>query len=307
MSLSRLSTEPSLPSAAVEATSRTGSKWARFGRLGLLMPGIGWLVLLVVAPLGVMLFFSFMQVIDGRNVADLTLDNYLDVLTGAFYMRLIFQTVGTALLVAAVAVVLAFPLAYAVTTASSRVRAQLVVLVLVPLWVSYLLRVFAWRTLLGQRGIINSLLLSIGLVDEPIEALLYSRFSVWIALLHISLPFVFVPILVALERIPPSLLEAARDLGATRRSAFWRVIFRLSLPGIVVGFAFAFIEVLGDYITPILLGGTDGVLIGRVVVSQFGIASNWPLGAAMAFIVLTIAFLVIAGVLRFGSKEAIFE
>jgi spermidine/putrescine transport system permease protein len=273
----------------------------------MLVPGMAWLVLLVGAPLGVMLFFSFMQVVDGRNVANLTIDNYRQVLSEPFYMRLILQTVVTAILVATVAVVLAFPLAYAVASANTKVRAQLVVLVLVPLWVSYLLRVFAWQTLLGQRGIVNSLLMYVGVVDEPIGALLYSRFSVWIALLHISLPFVFVPILVALERIPPSLLDAARDLGATRRAAFWRVILRLSMPGIVVGFAFAFIETLGDYVTPILLGGTDGVLIGRVVVSQFGIAFNWPLGAAMAFVVLTIALLVIAGVLRFGSEEAIFE
>lgn len=280
---------------------------SRLGRHALLIPGFLWMILLVAAPIGVMFFFSFMQVVDGRNVADLTVSNYTKVLGEAFYVRLMFETVLNALLVGVVAVLLAFPLAYAVSMSSPRVRTQLVILVLIPLWASYLLRVFAWQTLLGQRGVINNALISLRVVDEPIEALLYSRLSVWVALLHIALPFVFVPILVALDRIPPSLLQAARDLGATRRAAFWAVTVRLAMPGIVVGFAFAFIEALGDYVTPILLGGTDGVLIGRVIVSQFGTAFNWPLGSAMAFVVLGIALLVIGGALRFGTDEAILE
>ena len=265
------------------------------------------MTLLVAAPIGVMLFFSFMQVVDGRNVVDLTVSNYTKVLGESFFVQLIFETVLTALLVGVAAVLLAFPLAYAVSMSSPRVRTQLVILVLIPLWASYLLRVFAWQTLLGQRGVINNALIAVGVVDEPIEALLYSRLSVWVALLHIALPFVFVPILVALDRIPTSLLQAARDLGASRRAAFWSVSVRLAMPGIVVGFAFAFIEALGDYVTPILLGGTDGVLIGRVIVSQFGTAFNWPLGSAMAFVVLGIALLVIGGALKLGTEEAILE
>lgn len=273
----------------------------------LLIPGFLWMTLLVAAPIGVMLFFSFMQVVDGRNVVDLTVSNYTKVLGESFFVQLIFETVLTALLVGVAAVLLAFPLAYAVSMSSPRVRTQLVILVLIPLWASYLLRVFAWQTLLGQRGVINNALIAVGVVDEPIEALLYSRLSVWVALLHIALPFVFVPILVALDRIPTSLLQAARDLGASRRAAFWSVSVRLAMPGIVVGFAFAFIEALGDYVTPILLGGTDGVLIGRVIVSQFGTAFNWPLGSAMAFVVLGIALLVIGGALKLGTEEAILE
>lgn len=288
------------PPSASEPPGRRGS--------GLLaVPLALWLLVLVVVPLVYVFVYSLWRLQGTTVVHQLTIDNYREVFTTPIYLRVLLRTTVNAVLVGTVAVLLAYPLAYLIARSESRFRSQLALLVLLPLWVSYLMRIFAWQILLGRQGVINSALLWLGVIDRPLRTLLFGSFSVWIALLHVSLPFVFVPIYVSLERLPANLLDAARDLGGGPVRRFLAVTAPLSLPGVVVGFAFAFLEAFGDYVTPSVLGGSQGILIGRVVVSEFGTAFDWPLGSALALIVLASALAVIGLAFRLGYREAMTE
>jgi spermidine/putrescine transport system permease protein len=266
-----------------------------------------WLIVFVVLPLGSVLANAFWKMEGAFVVKDLSLTSFSTILENPVYRKVLFRTLTNALLVALVAVALAYPLAYLVSRETSRVRNRLVVLVLLPLWMGYLMRIFAWQILLGRQGIVNSVLIWLGVIDQPINGLLYGPISVWIALVQISIPFVFVPIYLSLERIPNGIIESSRDLGASPRKSFTHIVLPLSAPGIAIGFVFAFIQAFGDYVTPTLLGGSQGILIGRVIVSQFGIAYNPPLGAALGLIVLVVTVVSVAIVLRLGAREAVLE
>jgi spermidine/putrescine transport system permease protein len=174
-------------------------------------------------------------------------------------------------------------------------RELILLLMILSLFSSYLVRVYAWKTILGNNGVINTLLMSIGLVQEPVGWLIYSRFAVIVTLVSVFFPITILPIYSVLMNIHPNLLEAARDLGAGAALAFYKVTLPLSMPGIMAGFLFTFVLTAGDYITPALLGGSDGQMIGNSIVSQFGVASNWPLGSAITFLVMAV-FLVLFGV-----------
>jgi len=167
-------------------------------------------------------------------------------------------------------------------------------LVIIPLWVSYLVRAYAWKTILGSTGVLNTLLQYVHLTKHPLEFLLYSPFAVVLTLTHIYTPFVILPIYASLEHIPRNLVEASHDLGASPAQTFWRVVFPLSIPGVLAGATFAFVLSLGDFLAPLLLGGPSGIMISNIVVSLFGAAYNWPLGAAislsMLFIVVSLLF-----------------
>jgi spermidine/putrescine transport system permease protein len=158
--------------------------------------------------------------------------------------------------------------------------------VIIPLWVSYLVRAYAWKTILGSEGVLNTLLQYLHLTKHPLEFLLYSPFAVVLTLTHIYTPFAFLPIYAALEHIPRNLMEASHDLGATPGDTFWKVILPLSIPGVVAGATFAFVLSLGDFLAPLLLGGPSGIMISNIVVSLFGAAYNWPLGAAISLCML---------------------
>ena len=159
-------------------------------------------------------------------------------------------------------------------------------MVIIPLWVSYLVRAYAWKTILGSDGVLNTLLQYVHIVRQPLEFLLYSPFAVVLTLTHIYTPFTFQPVYASLEHIPRELVEASHDLGASPASTFWRVIFPLSLPGVLAGATFAFVLSLGDFLSPLLIGGPSGIMISNVVVSLFGAAYNWPLGAAISLCML---------------------
>ena len=159
--------------------------------------------------------------------------------------------------------------------------------VIIPLWVSYLVRAYAWKIILGQEGVLNGLLRSLGLIDQPLTFLLYSKWAVMLALIHIYTPFTLMPIYAVLEAIPPALKEASQDLYASRWQTFRHVVLPLSLPGVIAGSTFAFVLSMGDFIAPVLLGGNDSALmVSNLVVSLFGVAYNWPLGAAVSVVML---------------------
>lgn len=277
------------------------------GSVVAIVPPLVWLGATVVAPLLVLLAYSTFQVRAGTIVADPTGRNYVTVLTDPLYLQLIGRSLLLAAVVAVLAAVIAFPLAALIASARPSRRLLLVTLVLVPLWVGFLVRILAWQGLLGRGGAINSALLAVGLIGEPLDALLYSPFAVLVTLVYVNVPFVFVPVYVALERVPPGLRLAARDLGAGDVATFRFIVFPLVLPGLAVGMTFAFIEALGDYVTPTLVGGPAGVTIGRVIVNQFGVAFNWPLGSAMAVVLLIATIAILAIVMRLGGRRVFVE
>jgi len=201
------------------------------------------------------------------------------------------------------ALLLAYPLAYLLAFKVRRHRDLLYLAVIIPLWVSYVVRAYAWKIILGQQGILNGLLLSLGIVHEPLAVLLYSRWAVVVALTHIYTPFALMPIFAVLEAIPPSLREASQDLYANRWRTFWHVTLPLSLPGVLAGATFAFVLSMGDFLAPQLLGGNDSALmVSNLVWSLFGVAYNWPLGAAVAVVMLalTLGLLALTGALERG-------
>jgi putative spermidine/putrescine transport system permease protein len=232
-----------------------------------------------------------------------TLDNFRTILESTAYRTIALRTIGIAAAVTLTDAVLAFPLAYFMARiASGRSRTLLFIAVLLPLWSSYLIRVYIWRLILNEDGVLNWTLGKIGL---PHVHLAYSNWAVWIIFSYVWLPFMILPIFGALERIPHSYIEASRDLGASGWGTFRRVILPLALPGVVAGSIFTFSLTLGDYVTPLLAGGAGSQFIGNVVYSSVGISNNVPFAAAFAAIpVLVMAvYLVIAR--RLGAFEAL--
>jgi spermidine/putrescine transport system permease protein len=193
-----------------------------------------------------------------------------------------------ALAVSLSAVLLSYPLAYFLAMYAGRRSGLYLVLLLVPFWTSYLLRVMAWKFMLGTNGVINSFLLYVRLIDEPLQALLYNRNAVMLTLIYVWIPFAALPILAALQRIDPAILEAAADLGAPPARQFLRVTLPLSLPGVFAAFFMVFIPTVGEYVTPLLVGGSSGSLYGNIIQDFFTKAANWPLGSALSMIMLAV-------------------
>lgn len=258
------------------------------GRLIKLSPALIylWLGLLVVAPNVILLVTSFLTSEGGVVVREPTLANYLRVLTSATFGVLILRTLLTAFVAALLAACVAYPLAYYVSRYMTRGKMIAIILVVIPLWVSLLMRAFAWRVILGERGVLNSFLVNSGILDEPSNAFLYTRFAVVLTLAYMAIPYVFVASYTALERVPHSLVEASRDAGAGMFRTFANVVWPLSKQGLAIGLSLAFLLAVGDYVTPSMVGGLNGTMLGMVIASQFGMASNWPLGAAQAVVLI---------------------
>jgi spermidine/putrescine transport system permease protein len=253
-----------------------------------------YMILLFAAPIFVFFVYSFWYLKGWEIIREWTLKNYVEVITNPTYLILIARSIAIGLTTACVTVILSYPVAYAMVFRMKEGRELILLLMVLSLFSSYLVRVYAWKTILGNTGVINSLLLSLGLVQEPVSWLIYSNFAVIITLVSVFFPITVLPIYSALMNIQPGLLEAARDLGAGAGLAFYKITLPLSLPGVLAGFVFTFILTAGDYVTPSLLGGSNGQLIGNSIVSQFGTLSNWPLGSAITFFVIGM-FLVLFG------------
>jgi spermidine/putrescine transport system permease protein len=253
-----------------------------------------YMLLLFAAPIFVFLVYSFWQ-LDGFKIIHVwTLKNYVEVIQNDVYLTLIVRSIGIGLVTALVTVIISYPVAYAMVFRMDEGREVILMLMILSLFSSYLVRVYAWKTILGATGVINSLLMAGGLVEEPIRWLMYSKFAVIVTLISVFFPIAVLPIYSVLMNIPHSLLEASRDLGAGPARTFLNVTLPLSMSGVVAGFVFTFVLTAGDYITPALLGGSDGQMIGNAIVSQFGVASNWPLGSAITFFVVVVFMLFFA-------------
>ena len=280
---------------------------ARWLRRLALVPLALWVAILVAAPNLLLFVYSLWESENGRTIQTVSLGNYVDILTSDVSRTLLIRTVLTALGASLLATMIAYPMAYFVVRRLGKRRLLAVLLVIVPLWVSYLVRVYAWKIILGDSGVINTTLLSLGIVSEPITVLLYSRFAVLLVLTYVSIPFVFVASYAALERIPSSLLEAGADCGASPPRVLRTVVWPLSRQGAAIGFALALLMCLGDYLTPTLVGGLQGTMFGNLIVSEFGLANNWPRGAALAITLLVVVGALLAAVGRLTRTEAVLE
>jgi len=254
----------------------------------LMMPPALFLVVLFLLPLAVMVLFSFRAGSFGPESEIFTLQNYRDFLGNTALHRLLWRSTGIAFLVSLYSVVLAYPIAYFLVFEAGRARLTLLTIIIVPAWVSYLLRVLTWKVILGSNGMLSSFLQWAGLANEAVPVLLYSRSAVVITLVYVWIPFVALPIFAALERVDRGLLEAAADLGSTNWQAFLRITLPLSLPGVIAGFLFVFIPTVGEYVTPALVGGTQGLMYGNLIWSQFLAALNWPMGSLMSLAMLLV-------------------
>ena len=271
----------------------------------LLIPPMGWMLLVYVASLVLLLITAFWTIdtFTTQIVQVWNLDNFRTIVSDPTYFRIIGRTVGLAALVTVTDVVLAFPLAYYMArVASRRVQTLLFAAVLLPLWASYLARLYAWILILNHSGLLNWSLQSIGL---PAANIGYTNVAMWVVFSYIWLPFMIIPTYAALERVPDSLLEAAADLGARRWRAVRDVVLPLVVPGLAAGSIFTFSLTLGDYITPILVGGASSQFIGNVVYSNIGIANNVPFAAALAMVPIAIMAVYLLIAKRLGAFEAL--
>ena len=260
------------------------------------VPPLLWVGVFLLLPYALMFAHSFWLVRDGFIVHDWNLHNYAKLFQNPVYAQVLFRSMRIAAGVTLFSLLLGYPVAYYMSFHAGIRKDLLYQLVIVPLWVSYLVRGYAWKTILGSEGVLNAFLQYLHITHEPVSFFLYSPFAVVLMLTHIYTPFVFLPLYASLEHIPRNLIEASHDLGATPRATFLRVILPLSLPGLLAGASFAFVLTLGDFLAPQLVGGPSSIMIANIVQSLFGTAYDWPLGAAISvlILVLTVSLLFLA-------------
>ena len=273
---------------------RAGSGLRRALWLGL---NYGLPLVLVVLPLLAFLVHSLFYVEADQIVYRLTLRNYVRFFEDEIYLPLFAKTIVLALEVVGITLLIGYPCAYLLAGMRGRWKYALALLFTVPLFMSYIIKIYAIRGILGTNGFINTALMALGIIDQPSTLFLFNITAVLITLSVILLPFATLPIFVALEKLPRNLIDASADLGGRRWYTFRRVVLPLSLPGVITGATFTFVLAVGDFVTPEMVGGTTGFTYGRVVFSQFGMAYNWPFGAALSAILLVV---VMAAILLSG-------
>jgi spermidine/putrescine transport system permease protein len=263
--------------------------FSRTYKIVITLPPLLWVAVFLLLPYLIMFGYSFWSVSSSQQIVhSWNLQNYHQLLIVDVYRQTLLRSMWIAARVMLFSLLLGYPLAYFLSFHAGARKDLLYQLVIIPLWVSYLVRAYAWKTILGSDGVLNTLLQYLHLSSHPLDFLLYSPFAVVLTLTHIYTPFTFLPVYASLEHIPRNLVEASHDLGASPAQTFWRVIFPLSIPGVVAGATFAFVLSLGDFLAPLLLGGPSGIMISNIVVSLFGAAYNWPLGAAISLCMLVL-------------------
>jgi ABC-type spermidine/putrescine transport system permease subunit I len=276
-----------------------------FGPLAAIMPLTALDLVLFVLPMFVMGAASVLVIHEFHVTYQLTPDNYLFLIANPLYLTIMIKTVLLAAIVTVICLIISYPFAYFLTQLPRRARSTMLVLVILPFWTSYLLRVYAWMTILGERGLINRALLATNLIDEPVRFLLYNNFAVVIVSVYLYIPYCALVLYASLERLDTSLLAAAMDLGARPWRVFLYIMVPLTLPGIFASFIFVFIPMLGEYVTPTLVGGAQGLLIVNVVVSQFQ-ALRFGVGSAMVFVITALTMCLILALRRVAKLEEVF-
>jgi spermidine/putrescine transport system permease protein len=268
---------------------------ARSG-LAMVSPTLLYAVLLLAAPLATVLLYSVLTSARGQVSWDFTLGNYIEVWTGPVYRAIMLRSLTVALGVTLVTVLIAYPIAYFVSMHVEPSKKSLwLFLITIPFWTSYLIRVFLWKVILGYNGVINSGLMSVGIIDEPLQWINYNVGALIVTLAHAYAPFAILPIFVSLEKIDRSLLEAGQDLGESKLRTFWRVTLPLSMPGVIAAVLIVFIPTIGDYVTPDLIGGGKLPMIANMMEVQMLKVNNKALGSAIAVSAMLIVGIVAVG------------
>jgi spermidine/putrescine transport system permease protein len=260
-------------------------------------------VIFVLVPLAIFLGYSFFSVDEGTIVYGLSLGNYIRFFTDPIFLPVFWNTIVLCVSVAVICILLAYPAAYFLTTLKGRWRYALLMLLLVPLLMSYVIKIYAIRSILGLNGFLNKALVALGILDQPSTLFVFNMNAILLTLSLLLIPFAILPIFLSLERIPQTLLRASDDLGASGWQTFLRITLPLSLPGVASAASFVFVLAIGDFLTPQMVGGISGFTFGRILYSQFGTAYNWPFGAALS---VALAIVVICAILigeRFGRNR----
>ncbi|MCA0029857.1 ABC transporter permease [Mesorhizobium sp. B263B2A] len=279
-----------------EARSSSGFSFA------MLLPGAAVTFLLILFALGLVLFLAFRNNDGSLLGSGFSLANFATVVSDPLYWMVTLRSLVIAALVTLATVVTAYPVAYYLAFHAGRRRGLLLFLVTLPFWTSYLLRVFAWKIVLAYNGVLNSALIESGIWSEPTLAFLNTPAAVVVTLAHAYAPFAILPIYVALDTIPKSLLEAASDLGARPFTSFRRVVLPNSMPGVLAAALVVFVPTVGDYVTPALVGGPASTMIGTLIQAEFGKANDWPFGAALSVAVMLVILAVVL-VARFTDRR----
>lgn len=305
-------TTPNLTSAVPEKNNRAGTEKVlsgipRKGQLVLLVtPAALWLLILLILPLITLVVLSLQKSAFGPDSSVYTLDSFLAFFQNSSYQRLMWRSLWIALIVSVYTIFLAYPVAYFMAFHGGEKQSLLLNLLIIPAWTSFLLRVLAWRVILGSSGLLNSFLLWLGIIKEPITGLFYSPEAVIITLVYIWIPFAALPIYVALQRIDNGLLEAASDLGGKPWQVFFRVTLPLSIPGIVTAFLFVFIPTVGEYVTPAMVGGPNGLMIGNIIWDQFSRGLDWPMGAVLSLVIMVVVLVPLLLAAKFARLGGLF-
>ena len=274
--------------SAIEQQDKT---WRR---IAIAIPYL-WLLTFFLLPFAIILKISladpvlalppFSPTFDPQGGLSITLDNFLFLLTDKLYALTYLRSVLLAAAATILCLLLGFPMAYGIARAEPGVRNLLLLLIVLPFWISFLLRVYAWMGLLNNYGAINNALLWLGLIDQPMQ-IMYTDFAIFIGLTYSYLPFMILPLYATLERMDMDLVEAAQDLGASRTRAFWDITWPLARAGVIAGCLLVFIPAMGEYVIPYLLGGPESLLIGRVLFDEFFVNRDWPLASSVAIVLL---------------------
>jgi spermidine/putrescine transport system permease protein len=273
----------------------------------LLAPVTACLVLFSLIPLGVMAFYSFQGNSIGAVNGVFTLANYTRFFTNTSFQTVLWRSTLIALVTGIIAVVMAFPLAYFLNFYAGKSSMTLLTLLIAPAWTSELLRILAWKLMLGSNGGLNYLFTLAGIIPEGSSLIQFGPVTVVITLVYTWIPFAAMPIFASLGRIDPFLLEAASDLGDNPWRSFMHITLPLSLPGVVASFFYVFVPSLGEWVTPSLVGGTTGIMFGNLIQDQFVRALNWPLGAAFSLIMLALALVLTIVMTRFVHLSDLLE
>ncbi|MGB3830704.1 MAG: ABC transporter permease [Mesorhizobium sp.] len=255
-----------------------------------LLPPVAWFTVFMLLPYALLFYYSLGHSQDMRFVPGFSFHNFVRVFTDEPYLSVILKSARIGLMTSILSALVAYPLAFALAfhVRSAAVKFALYLLVIVPWWASYLVKAYAWKTILGTGGILNATLQGLGVTDEPVRLFLYNEFSVLLTLTYIFTPFAVLSIYAQLERVPTSLIEAARNLGAGGWEIFFRIVLPISVPGIIAGGVITFSLAFGDFVAPVLVGGADSVMISNIVINLLGVAFDWPMAAAIGLIIITL-------------------
>ena len=249
--------------------------------------------IIILIPLISFLSYSFFTVDNVEIVHEFSLTNFREFWSGEIYIPTFLRTLLLAFIVMLSCIIIGYPIAYFLAMYAGSSKYFILLILIIPLFMSYIIKIYMMRSILGYSGLINKLLIMMGLINEPSEFFLYNQNAVIITLIIILLPLIIIPTFTSLEKIPKNIIEASFDIGCKPFQSFRYVIFPISLPGLIVGAVFVFILALGDFVTPQLVGGTSGFTYGKIIYSNFGLAFNWPFGTALASILLVVSVMII--------------